>query len=251
MKKENIIICALITCLLTIIIVGSIQDNKKAGNSKDNANKYTEKIDELEKEKEELNKQLEEINKKNEVYNNFSKDEEKTKEELLDIIEKAQFEDNGYQYIVDNVMDSFYRYAFTMHSSPYCGEFGSYEAIDDKNILGESPKGRYNESHTFKNKDDINNFFLEFLSENYYNNNVKEYYLEKDNKLYCFAPGKGELVYKPEESDFKIIKVSEKKIEVFAKTISENIGTDQKIDAYATLINENGNWVVDEYKEFY
>ncbi len=242
MKKEYMIISALILCLGIGIIIGLVINNKKTEKN-DNNVEYVEK---LEKDNEELNKQLEEINKKNETYSNSIKD----KVELLDIIEKAQFEDNGYQYIVDNVMDSFYRYAFTMHSYPYCGEFGSYEAIDDENILDGSFKGSYRESYTFKNKDEVNNFFLGFLSENYYNNKIKKYYVEKDNKIYCFAPGKGALFYKPEESDFKVITISDNKIEVFAKTISKDIGTDAKTDAYATLIKENGNWVVDEYKEF-
>lgn len=246
MKKEYMIISALILCLGIGIIIGLVINNKKTEKNDNNA-EYVEK---LEKDNEELNKQLEEINKKNETYSNSIKDKVKTEGELLDIIEKAQFEDNGYQYIVDNVMDSFYRYAFTMHSCPYCGEFGSYEAIDDENILDGSFKGSYRESYTFKNKDEVNNFFLGFLSENYYNNKIKKYYVEKDNKIYCFAPGRGALFYKPEESDFKVITISDNKIEVFAKTISENIGTDEKIDAYATLIKENGNWVVDEYKEF-
>lgn len=244
MKKEYMIIVALIVCLFTIIIMGSIQDNSKK--EKNDNNNNTEYVEKLEKDNEELNKQLEEINKKNEAYSNSIKD----KVELLDIIEKAQFEDNGYQYIVDNVMDSFYRYAFTMHSYPYCGEYGKGKDINDENILDGSLKGGYRESYTFKNKDEVKNFFLGFLSEKYYNNNIKKYYVEEENKIYCFDPGKGILFYKPEESDFKVITISDNKIEVFAKTISKDIGTDAKTDAYATLIKENGNWVVDEYKEF-
>lgn len=250
MKKKIILICALILCFGLGIIIGlKLNNSKKEDNSKRinnntniNTSKYTKKIEELEK-------KLEESNKKNESYNNSLKDNNKTTNELLDIIEKAQFEDNGYQYIVDNVMDSFYRYA-AIHTLPYCGEHGEEEFINDEKILGDSSQGGYRESYTFKNKDDVNDFFLEFLSDDYYNNRIKKYYVEKDNKLYCFAPGKGALFYKPEESDFKVITISDNKIEVFAKTISENIGTDQKIDAYATLIKENNNWVVDEYMEF-
>ena len=249
MEKKYKIILALTLCLGIGIIIGLILNNTKVEKIDNNSN--TDYVEKLKKENEELNKQLEEVNKKNEANNNSINDKENTTRELLDIIEKAQFEDNGYQYVVDNVMDSFYRYAFTHHALPYCGEHGEDEFINDEKVLGDSSQGGYRESYTFKNKEEVTDFFLEFLSENYYNNNVKKYYLEKDNKLYCFAPGRGTLSYKPEESNFKIIKVSDNKIEVFAKTISENIGTDQKIDAYVTLIKENGNWVVDEYKEFY
>ena len=249
MKRKYIIPCIIIICLGFGILLGIIiyRNNLKTNdNTEKNYKKSyiesTYKIDELEKENEELKKNQEDSDETKQTYSNSLEDNKKTTQELLDIIERADFKENEYQYIVDDVMDKFYRYAFTMHALPYCGEHGEDEFIDN---------GQYRESYTFKNKAEVKDFFLEFLSKDYYNNNIKEHYLEKNNKLYCYTPGRGALLYKPEESDFKVIAISDNKIEVFAKTISENIGTDTKIAAYAVLIKENGNWVVDEYKEFY
>ncbi len=250
MKKENIIICALITCLLTIIIMGSIQDNKKAGNSKDNTNKYTEKIEQLEKENEELKKQYEDYDKKLE-NTNLSKEDYKKKldqlwnnnEKLNEVLKNIDSKNSEYQSTVENIMEKFFEY-----SPKYCGETSKeLEKIEDPSILDGSYSGGYVKSYTFNNMEEVKSFYKEFLSDEYFNNRIKKYYVEKDNEVYCYNIGKETLQYEPSKSMFKILSSTEDKIEIYYSIKEYLYNADDLRDSsgIATLINENGNWVVD------
>ena len=227
MNKKYMAINALILCVGLGIIFGLTYEKKntKSENNTNNANEYTEKIDELEKTIEEKNTKI---------------------NELETIINASRRKDNKYQDTVNKVMDNYYKYSFYTHSSVYCGEHNeNAEYIDN----GKNIAASYYESYTFKNLNDVKEFFTRYLSEEYYNENIEKYYLENNNKVYCYAPGKGMMFYKQEESKFIILSSTDNKIEVYSLAIADNIGTSVLIKAHATLIKENENWVVDEYTE--
>ena len=177
-----------------------------------------------------------------ESYKKTISDKNKKIEDLENLLNAASLVYSDYQKDVDYVMDKFYEYSFTMHNHVYCGEYSN----DGQSINGSV----FYESYTFKSINDVDTFFSDFLSNEYYNNNIKRYFLEKDDKIYCSIPGRGALEYKSEKSKFKVISFSDSKIDVYAYVVTDNMGGEGLILAHAVLVNVNGNWVVDEYIEF-
>ena len=126
----------------------------------------------------------------------------------------------------------------------YCGE------VDYNDNIEENGK-KYSASKTYKSMEEINKYLESFLSNNFINNNIdKTNYLEKDSKLYCNIPERGTLIYQEEGSTFEIDDLTNNQIKA-SGTINNSREGGEIISSHfeLTLVNENNNWLLNEYQE--
>jgi len=246
MNKRNTIIFSVLAGLVLIMVIGVLINEK---------NKKTEKVDETvdiseyTKKIEQLEKDLKTEQTLREYNENLLEKREKEIKKIQEIIININSTDSKYKETVEDVLEKYFKYSFS--GTPYCGEHSAdLETINDETILNGSYSGGYVKSYTFKNIEEVKAFYKTFLSDNYFNNNKKIYYVEKDNELYCYNIGKAGLKYEPNGSELKIILSKENTIEVYCTIKAYQLNELIQVEGLATLIKENNNWVVDEYIGF-
>ena len=251
MKRNTMIFIIIILFAIGIIIGILLKENKKISDKseletlKTQLEESNNKINQLEAQ---LKAAEENDNKSIQTEEQLNSDE-RSKEIIASLLEEKEIQLNGFiedenkQKIVNNVMNNFFKYSFYMHSNPYCGEY----ANNDYYVMKDNSS--YLLSKTYNNINEIKTFYKTFLSERYIDENLMNFYIEKENELYCYCRRAGALIYL--DGEHKIISISEDKIEVYSIINADNIGSTTIITSKATLIKENNNWVVDEYKEFY
>jgi hypothetical protein len=244
MKKGYIVIIAIICFGLGIVGgLGLSLIKEKDSNPASPSKVYVEdkkSLDEIQR----LEKELEDSNKSREKTQEDLSNSSKKIEELKLLLKSANFANSEYQDVVNKTMNDFYSYAFYMHSSVYCGDISVNDEFVDK--AGNS----YFESYTFKSINEIKSFYKKFISDKFFNDNIVRYFTENNNKLYCLDTHKGALIFKADGSIFKVVSASDDKIDVYGIALVNNMNEVSEIVSHAILINENGNWVVNEYHEF-
>ena len=99
----------------------------------------------------------------------------------------------------------------------------------------------------------MKNSYKTFLSEKYIEENLIDKFKEKENKLYCHEQKNSNLEY--EKNSFNITNITktekEIKIEGNYRTVSNDLNPSESFNVEATLINENDNWVINNYQDVY
>ena len=145
--------------------------------------------------------------------------------------------------IVQSKMEEYYTKIFEKHSGNYCGEKNYSDVFEVY----------YINTKTFNSIEEMKNSYKTFLSEKYIEENLIDKFKERNDKLYCFEQKNSSLEY--EKNSFNITNITktekEIKIEGNYKTISNDLNPSESFNVEATLINENDNWVISNYKDVY
>ena len=145
--------------------------------------------------------------------------------------------------MVQSKMEEYYTKIFEKHSGNYCGEKNYSDVFEVY----------YINTLTFNSIEEMKNSYKTFLSEKYIEENLIDKFKERNNKLYCFEQKNSSLEY--EKNSFNITNITktekEIKIEGNYKTVSNNLNPSESFNVEATLINENDNWVISNYKDVY
>ena len=145
--------------------------------------------------------------------------------------------------IVQSKMEEYYTKIFEKHSGNYCGEKNYSEVFEVY----------YINTLTFNSIEEMKNSYKTFISEKYIEENLIDKFKERNNKLYCFEQKNSSLEY--EKNSFNITNITktekEIKIEGNYKTVSNDLNPSEIFNVEATLINENDNWVISNYKDVY
>lgn len=153
--------------------------------------------------------------------------------------------------ISKNIMDKYFSEVFYYHKAPYCGT-GTYDFNEGESLPYYTAENgnSYLPSKEYKNKSEIIEYFKSYLSDEFIKKIVNDRdYIEKDDKLYCLVPNKGSLSYVKENSTYEVSDITENKIIGKGKIAYDATGAELTLTAEFTLIKENNNWVLDNYKE--
>ena len=144
---------------------------------------------------------------------------------------------------VQNKMEEYYTKIFEKHSGNYCGEKNYSDVFEVY----------YINTKTFNSIEEMKNSYKTFLSEKYIEENLIDKYKERNNKLYCYEQKNSNLEYQNNSFNITNITKTEKeiKIEGYYNTVANDLNPSESFNVEATLINENDNWVISNYKDVY
>ncbi len=145
--------------------------------------------------------------------------------------------------IVQSKMEEYYTKIFEKHSGNYCGEKNYSDVFEVY----------YINTKTFNSIEEMKNSYKTFLSEKYIEENLIDKFKERNNKLYCFEQKNSSLEYQNNSFNITNITKTEKEIKIEGnyKTVSNDLNPSETFNVEATLINENNNWVISNYKDIY
>ena len=145
--------------------------------------------------------------------------------------------------IVQSKMEEYYTKIFEKHSGNYCGEKNYSDVFEVY----------YINTLTFNSIEEMKNSYKTFLSEKYIEENLIDKFKERNNKLYCFEQKNSNLEYQNNSFNITNITKTEKEIKIEGnyKTVSNDLNPSESFNVEATLINENDNWVISNYKDVY
>lgn len=145
--------------------------------------------------------------------------------------------------IVQSKMEEYYTKIFEKHSGNYCGEKNYSDVFEVY----------YINTLTFNSIEEMKNSYKTFLSEKYIEENLIDKFKERNNKLYCFEQKNSNLEYQNNSFSITNITKTEKEIKIEGnyKTVSNDLNPSETFNVEATLINENDNWVISNYKDVY
>lgn len=145
--------------------------------------------------------------------------------------------------IVQSKMEEYYTKIFEKHSGNYCGEKNYSDVFEVY----------YINTKTFNSIEEMKNSYKTFLSEKYIEENLIDKFKERNNKLYCFEQKNSNLEYQNNSFNITNITKTEKEIKIEGnyKTVSNDLNPSETFSVEATLINENNNWVISNYKDVY
>lgn len=145
--------------------------------------------------------------------------------------------------IVQSKMEEYYTKIFEKHSGNYCGEKNYSDVFEVY----------YINTKTFNSIEEMKNSYKTFLSEKYIEENLIDKFKERNNKLYCFEKKNSSLEYQNNSFNITNITKTEKEIKIEGnyKTVSNDLNPSETFNVEATLINENNNWVISNYKDIY
>lgn len=145
--------------------------------------------------------------------------------------------------IVQSKMEEYYTKIFEKHSGNYCGEKNYSDVFEVY----------YINTKTFNSIEEMKNSYKTFLSEKYIEENLIDKFKERNDKLYCFEQKNSNLEYQNNSFNITNITKTEKEIKIEGnyKTVSNDLNPSESFNVEATLINENDNWVISNYKDVY
>lgn len=145
--------------------------------------------------------------------------------------------------IVKTTMEKYYTNIFEKHSGNYCGEINYSDVFEVY----------YINTKTFNSIEEMKNSYKTFLSEKYIEENLIDKFKERNDKLYCHEQKNSNLEYEKNSFDITNITKTEKEIKIEGnyRTVSNDLNPSESFNVEATLINENDNWVINEYKDVY
>ena len=153
--------------------------------------------------------------------------------------------------ISKNIMDKYFNEVFYYHKAPYCGT-GTFDFNEGEPLPYYTAENgnSYLPSKEYKTKSEIIEYFKSYLSDELIEKIVNDRdYIEKDDKLYCLVPNKGSLAYIKEKSIYEVSDITENKIIGKGIIAYGATGSELTLKADFTLIRENNNWILDNYKE--
>ena len=108
---------------------------------------------------------------------------------------------------------------------------------------------QYIASKDYKTKAELSNYLSTIISANFLTKIVTdENYIEQDNKLYCYTPGRGSLEY--DESNIELESTTEEEIIANVKVTAHSEGDNKtELNNIITIKKENGKWLIDSYEE--
>ena len=156
---------------------------------------------------------------------------------------KPKIEKQEITNIVQSKMEEYYTKIFEKHSGNYCGEKNYSDVFEVY----------YINTLTFNSIEEMKNSYKTFLSEKYIEENLIDKFKERNNKLYCFEQKNSNLEYQNNSFNITNITKTEKEIKIEGnyKTVSNDLNPSESFNVEATLINENDNWVISNYKDVY
>ena len=131
-----------------------------------------------------------------------------------------------------------------------CGE----NAEIDDSIPKKNNMDTYYLSKTYSSFDELNNYLLQYMSQNVINLNIlynKDNYIEQNGKLYCLMLQRGNIGnYKDEKTDYKIEDITENSIHAnIVSYIEDDQLPEYNVKRYISVVltkNEN-NWQITKY----
>ncbi len=142
------------------------------------------------------------------------------------------------------------KYYKTVPNTAYCGEIDLNDNIKNENNFS------YNLSKSYSSKAEVEEFLKQFLSSSFTESQLNRkdsanntYYIEKDNKLYCLSSSHSICSPNDNEISNEVLNVSSNKIDGKGSYITACLGSSVNNTYNFTIINENGNWVLDNYNE--
>lgn len=145
--------------------------------------------------------------------------------------------------MVQSKMEEYYTKIFEKHSGNYCGE-KNYSDVFEVHYIN---------TKTFNSIEEVKNNYKTFLSEKYIEENLIDKFKERNDKLYCFEQKNSNLEYQNNSFNITNITKTEKEIKIEGnyRTVSNDLNPSESFNVEATLINENDNWVINNYKDVY
>ena len=164
---------------------------------------------------------------------------------VTDSTEDATTDTKDYESIAKELINKYYENIFYGHTSTYCGN------KDFEDIITIEESKQYTASKDYTNKAELSNYLKTILSENFINKILtEENYIEQDNKLYCYTPGKGSLNYDKNNSTIQLTNTSEEELTVNVKVVATSEGDNTtELNNIITLIKENDQWLIDSCDE--
>lgn len=148
-----------------------------------------------------------------------------------------------YESIAKELIDNYYKNIFYGHTSIYCGN----KDFDD--TITKDDSKQYTASKDYKTKAELSNYLSTIISANFLTKIVTdENYIEQDNKLYCYTPGRGSLEY--DESNIELESTTEEEIIANVKVTAHSEGDNKtELNNKITIKKANGKWLIDSYEE--
>ena len=145
--------------------------------------------------------------------------------------------------VVQEKLEQYYTKIFEKHSGTYCGEI-NYSDIFEVYYIN---------TKTFNSIEEMKNSYKTFLSEKYIEENLIDKFKERNEKLYCYNQQSSNLEYAKNSFIITNITKTEKEINVEGtyKTVENDLNPSETFNVKATLINENNNWVINNYQDVY
>ena len=138
-------------------------------------------------------------------------------------------------------IEKYYTQIFDYHSSLYCGEVENDASAD---MI-------YFKSKTYDSISAIAASFSSVISDNYFENNLKEKFIEKEGSLYCKMNQSSSLEYEKNSFVISSIKGADETIVVQGsyKTMESDLYPSESYNAVISFVNVNDSWVIDSYNE--
>ena len=148
-----------------------------------------------------------------------------------------------YETIAKELIDNYYKNIFYGHTSTYCGN------KDFNDTITKDDSKQYIASKDYKTKAELSNYLSTIISANFLTKIVTdENYIEQDNKLYCYTPGRGSLEY--DESNIELESTTEEEIIANVKVTAHSEGDNKtELNNKITIKKANGKWLIDSYEE--
>ncbi len=149
---------------------------------------------------------------------------------------------------VKSTIDKYLLNIFIEHSARYCGQLDYDDIYDD--IYGDNLMVYYR-SKSFNSIDDVKDTYSSIISDDFYNNNLSDMFLEVKGKLYCRVSPRGALDYST--GNVTLISVDSNdgilRVKGYYKTSETDMSSSDTFNFDASMVKNNNIWVIDTYDE--
>lgn len=149
--------------------------------------------------------------------------------------------DDSIKNKISEVIEKYYNEIFVSHSSAYCGDVEVSAAADEI----------YFKNKSYNSISDIASYYGTIVSKKYFENNLKDMFIEENGNLYCKMFNGASLEY--EKNSFSILSIRKSGDGIIVqgsyKTLESDLNPSESYNALISFVNENGAWVIDLYEE--
>lgn len=149
---------------------------------------------------------------------------------------------------VKSTIDKYLLNIFIEHSARYCGQLDYDDIYDD--IYGDNLMVYYR-SKSFNSIDDVKDTYSSIISDDFYNNNLSDMFLEVKGKLYCRVSPRGALDYST--GNVTLISVDSNdgilRVKGYYKTSETDMSASDTFNFEVSMVKNNNIWVIDTYDE--
>lgn len=133
---------------------------------------------------------------------------------------------------------------FDVHSNKYCGKLD----YDDTYSSGLNV---YSKNNSFTSISEIKEQYSTIISEKYFNNVLRDKFVEHDGKLYCLTSTRSSLDYESESVKVTGITVDGDNLIVKGnyRTLESDLYSSELFNFEIIMIKYSNNWVIDSYEE--